>query len=50
MNDLSYEFKKQETKKNGSFYYKKGMGKREISDMSPYQYGSLLSRKKRGRR
>lgn len=23
MNDLSYEFKKQETKKNGSFYYKK---------------------------
>lgn len=46
MTDLSYDFKKQETK-NGDYYYKKGMGKREIPSMPPYEYGSLLSRKKR---
>ena len=50
MTDLSYDFKKQETKENGSYYYKKGMGKREIPSMSPYEYGSLLSRKKRYKR
>lgn len=49
MRDLSHDFKKQESKQNGSSYYKKGLGKKEKPQMTPYEFGTLLSKKKKGR-
>lgn len=47
-NDLSYKFRKEETSKNGSYYLKKGFGKHEKPLITPYEYGSIKS--KRGKR
>ena len=48
-NDISYKFKKEEVKKNGSYYLKKGPGKREKPFITPYEYGSIKIEIKRGR-
>ena len=47
-NDMSYKFKKEEVKKDGSYYLKKGLGKREKPFITPYEYGSIKNRNKRG--
>lgn len=47
--NLTYKFKKEETNKNGSCYLKRGLGKRENPNMTPYEYGSIKS-KKRGKK
>ena len=45
-NDVSYKFKKEESNKYGSAYYKKGYGKKEAPYMTPYEYGGAKSRKR----
>ena len=47
-NDISYKFKKEEVKKNGSHCLKRGPGKREKPFITPYEYGSIKNRNKRG--
>lgn len=48
-NDMTYKFRKEETNKNGSLYFKKGFGRRENPTMTPYEYGSVKNKsKKRG--
>lgn len=46
-NDLSFKFKKQEIKRNGSYYYSHGYGKREKPFMTPSDYGCIKSKEKR---
>ena len=48
-NDISYKFKKEEAKKNGSYYLKKGFGKRREPFITPYEYGSIKNRNKKRR-
>lgn len=49
--DVFYDFKKQETKTNGNYYFRKGFGKNEKpSYITPYQYGTLLEKKKKGKK
>ena len=48
-NDISYKFKKEEVKKNGSYYLKKGFGKGREPFITPYEYGSIKNRNKKGR-
>ena len=48
-NDISYKFKKEEVKKNGSYYLKKGFGKGREPFITPYEYGSIKNRDKKGR-
>lgn len=45
-NDMSYHYRKEESKKNGSYYMKHG-GKREKPQISPYEYGAILEKKRR---
>lgn len=47
-NDLTYKYRKEESNKNGSIYFKSGNGKRQKPFMSPYEYGCIKSKRKRG--
>ena len=40
-NDLTYKYRKDETTKYGSYYFKKGFGRYEKPILTPYEYGSI---------
>lgn len=42
--DISYLYRKEEVKKNGSYYLKKNNEKPQIT---PYEYGAILEKKKK---